>query len=164
MIHAELTMERKDRLKQPYLILSLLSSSRHFRNLFYYRTRPYSTFLNILYPQISTLHIHTKQIGEGLCIIHGQSTEIGAESIGKNCVIFHQVTIGGTSHGAPVILDNVTIYAGAVIVGKITIGNNVVIGANATVTQDIPDNCTVYAPSPRVMRWSRNNESNNNHK
>jgi len=41
-----------------------------------------------------------------------------------------------------------------VIIGKITIGNNVVIGANATVLMDVPDNCTVYAPIPRIMRWA----------
>lgn len=150
--------------KQPFGLIFLLAFSRQFRNLYYYRTRPYSFALNIICPQLPTLIFSSKHIGEGLAIINGFSTAIGAESIGKNCIIFHQVTIGGTSHGAPVVLDNVTIYAGAVIVGKITIGNNVVIGANATVTQNIPDNCTVYAPNPRVMRWSRNNikESNNN--
>lgn len=69
--------------------------------------------------------------------------------IGKNNVIFHQVTIGSNTlkdtknPGAPVIGDNCYIGAGAKIIGGIKIGNNVRIGANAVVTKDIPDNSTV---------------------
>jgi serine O-acetyltransferase len=99
--------------------------------------------------------VESKQIGEGMIIIHGFSTAIGAESIGKNCIIYQQVTIGATKDGFPTILDNVTIYAGAVIIGKITIGNNVVVGANATVFNDVPDNCTVLPGSSRVMKWRK---------
>ena len=68
--------------------------------------------------------------------------------IGKNCTIFHQVTIGNDYrdvHNVPTIGDNVTIYPGAKIVGKLTIGNNVEIGANAVVTKDVPDNTLVVA-------------------
>jgi len=124
-----------------------------FRNIFYFRTRPYGSVLSIIYPQLQSLHIHTRNIDEGLAIIHGTAAEIGAESIGKNCTIFHLVSIGGTKHGAPIIGDNVTIYAGAIIIGKITIGNNVVIGANATVFMNVPDNCTVLPGTSKIMHW-----------
>lgn len=141
-------------MKSPRGLLYLLTF-RQFRNLFYFRIGPFSTLLNIVCPELSSLHIHARRIGEGLAIIHGVATEIGAESIGKNCTIFQQVTIGGTIHGAPTIMDNVTIYAAAVVVGKITIGNNVVIGANATVCTNVPDNCTVLPGSSKVMRWNK---------
>ena len=126
-----------------------------FRNIFYFRTRPYGSMLSIIYPQLQTLHIHTKNIDEGLAVIHGTAAEIGAESIGKNCTIFHLVSIGGTKHGAPIIGDNVTIYTGAIIIGKITIGNNVVIGANATVFSNVPDDCTVLPGTSKIMRWKK---------
>ena len=71
--------------------------------------------------------------------------------IGKNATIFHQVTIGEGNGGAPTIGDNCYIGAGAKIVGKIHIGNNVKIGANCVVFEDIPDNSTVVLPKPRII-------------
>ncbi len=77
--------------------------------------------------------------------------------IGKNCVIFHQVTIGSNtlpdskSQGSPVLGDNVYIGCGAKIIGGVHIGNNVRIGANCVVTQDIPDNATVVLEKPRII-------------
>ncbi|SMO50650.1 serine O-acetyltransferase [Saccharicrinis carchari] len=136
-------------------LLYLLSFSRGFRSLFYYRTRPYSFFLPFICPGQSNLYIQTKQIGEGMKIMHGFATAIGAESIGNNCTIYQQVTIGGTDAGAPTIKDNVTIYAGAVIFGKITIGNDVTIGANATVYTNVPDNSSVLPGTSKVFRWKK---------
>lgn len=74
--------------------------------------------------------------------------------IGRNCTIFHQVTIGNDYKdvkNAPVIGDNVFIGAGAKIIGKIHIGNNVKIGAGAVVAIDIPDNATVVMKKPRII-------------
>ncbi len=77
--------------------------------------------------------------------------------IGKNCVIFHQVTIGSNTlpgsrgQGSPVLGDNVYIGCGAKIIGGIKVGNNVRIGANCVVTTDIPDNATVVLEKPRVL-------------
>ena len=70
--------------------------------------------------------------------------------IGKNCTIFHQVTIGEGRHGAPKIGDNVKIGAGAKIIGNIRVGNYVQIGAGCVVTQDVPDNTTVLSPVPVI--------------
>ena len=67
--------------------------------------------------------------------------------IGKNVVIFQQVTIGSNStvgsknQGSPTIGDNVYIGAGAKIIGNCKIGNNCRIGANCIVTKDVPPNC-----------------------
>ena len=62
--------------------------------------------------------------------------------IGKDCVIYQNVTIGKkhgkTKEKAPLIGDNVTIYANSIIIGEIKIGNNVIIGANCVVNTDIP--------------------------
>lgn len=88
--------------------------------------------------------------------IYGVFISSGAK-IGKNAVIFHQVTIGSNTlrgsknQGAPTIGDNVYIGCGAKIIGGITIGNNVRIGANCVVTEDVPDNATVVLERPRVI-------------
>lgn len=78
--------------------------------------------------------------------------------IGKNCVIFHQVTIGSNTLenskniGAPTIGDNVFIGAGAKIIGKVHIGNNVRIGAGAVVVCDVPDNSTVVSQPCKIIK------------
>ena len=53
--------------------------------------------------------------------------------------------------GGGKILDNVMIGAGAKILPGVTIGNNVKVGANCVVVEDVPDNCTVVLPKPRVI-------------
>lgn len=78
--------------------------------------------------------------------------------IGKNCVIFQNVTIGGVTtigsknNGAPIIGDNCYICANVTIVGNIKIGNNVRIGAGATVFKDIPDNSVVVGESKIIKK------------
>ena len=120
-----------------------------FRNIFYYRIKKEHELLTYIIKYlchpVNTLCINTPYIGPGLYILHGFGTIIAAESIGNNCWIFQQVTIGGGWHGdhRPIIGDNVIIYPGAKVIGTITIGNNSLVGANAVVLKDVPANCTV---------------------
>ena len=87
---------------------------------------------------MGTLYIETPEIGGGLYIQHGFATMIAAKSIGENCWINQQVTIGYNDHGdPPVIGNNVMITCGAKVLGNITVGDNVVIGANAVVIRDV---------------------------
>lgn len=75
--------------------------------------------------------------------------------IGANSYIYQQVTIGDDGKDyrhVPVIGDNVSIGAGAKLLGKITIGNNVKIGANAVVVDDVPDGATVVGPKARIIK------------
>ena len=74
--------------------------------------------------------------------------------IGKNCMIGQGVTIGGKSgwYEVPVIGDNVHISAGARILGPVRIGNNVIIGANAVVVKDVPDNCIVAGIPAKIIK------------
>ena len=69
--------------------------------------------------------------------------------IGKNCVIYQQVTIDNEllpnkySNVAPIIGDNCYIYPGARIIGNVTIGDNVIVSSNAVITKDISSNSHV---------------------
>src|SRR5260221_1303024 len=122
----------------------LMTFYPEFRNLFYYRIGRVSDLINFLCPKMNTLFISSPQIGPGLFIQHGFATIIAAESVGKDCWINQQVTIGfANDTDAPTIQDNVKIGAGAKIIGKVNVGNNSKVGANAVVVKDVPDNCTV---------------------
>lgn len=78
--------------------------------------------------------------------------------IGKNAVIFQQVTIGairtnGSKNvGNPTIGDNCYIGAGAKIIGNVKIGNNCRIGANAVVYKDMPDNSVALCSKTIIKR------------
>lgn len=77
--------------------------------------------------------------------------------IGKNCNISQGVTIGfnarGKKKGYPVIGNCVYIAPGAKIIGNITIGDNVAIGANAVVIDDIPDNAVAVGNPAKVISF-----------
>ena len=66
--------------------------------------------------------------------------------------ISHQVTIGRSKNLVPVIGDNVYIGPGAKIFGGIRVGNNVRIGANCIVFQDIPDNAVVGGVPAKIIK------------
>ena len=72
--------------------------------------------------------------------------------IGKNCVIFQNVTIGVKNEKAPEIGDNVIIYPNSVIFGGVRIGNNSKIGAGSVVLHDVPENCVVEGNPAKVIR------------
>ncbi len=100
----------------------------------------------------------TSEIGPGFIMAHRMTGSVihPHAHIGKAAKIFHQVTIGnaGSKNGGarvPIIGDGVTIYPGAILVGKITIGDNVVIGPNALVNQDVPSGSRVVAPRATVL-------------
>lgn len=88
------------------------------------------------------------RIGPGLLIGHcGGIVVTPYATIGRDCNLSHNVTIGvtrgGARPGAPRIGDRVYIGPGAVVVGAVSIGDDVAIGANAVVSKDVPDGATV---------------------
>ena len=100
---------------------------------------------------------HTK-IVSGLYIGHFGCIRVSPNVIiGKNCNVSPWIAIGqvnrGVRKGWPVIGDNVYIGRGAKIIGNITIGNNVAIGANCVVTLDIPDNAVVVGIPGKVISY-----------
>ena len=95
-------------------------------------------------------------IGERLFIDHGFGVVIGETTIiGDDVLIYQGVTLGGTGkeHGKrhPTVGDNVTIGAGAKVLGNITIGDNSNIGAGSVVIDDVPEHSTVVGVPGRVV-------------
>lgn len=85
-------------------------------------------------------------IGPGLILPHTVGTVLGAASIGANATIFHQVTLGAVVADydydlstRPTLGDNVTVCAGAKVLGAIHLGNSSIVGANAVVLNNVPD-------------------------
>ena len=72
-------------------------------------------------------------------------------SVGPNCRIYQNVTIGEVDHKAPVIGNGCWIGAGAVLVGNIRVGPGARIGAGAVVSKDVPAGSTVVAQPPRML-------------
>lgn len=99
------------------------------------------------------------EIGPGLYFPHTQGTVIGANKIGENATIYHNVTFGAreididySSSSRPDIGNNVIIGAGAKILGPIVIGNNVRVGSNSVVVQNVPPGATVVGIPARIVK------------
>lgn len=138
------------------VLAQLLGEWQEYRNLFIYRNRfrrIFCIWVMLWYRPVDTLYIQAKEIGGGLYIQHGFSTMISAESIGENCWINQQVTIGFNGSGRPPIIgDNVMITCGAKVLGSIKIGNNVVIAANAVVIRDVENGAVVGGVPARKLK------------
>ena len=120
-------------------------------------------FFPRLFSQISRLltgiEIHPgATIGAGLFIDHGAGVVVGETAeIGNNCVLFHNVTLGGTGKHKgkrhPTLGNNVFVGTGATVLGPVRIGNNARLGAGAFVYMvDIPDNCTAVGTPAVIVR------------
>lgn len=108
--------------------------------------------IKILFRPIDSLHIYCPQIGPRLFIQHGFSTIIVARSIGSDCWINQQVTIGYTFDPLPPAIGNgVRISSGAKVIGAITIGDNSIIAANAAVINNVPCNAVVGGVPAKVI-------------
>lgn len=93
------------------------------------------------------------QIGPNVSFGHRLGIVITKNAkIGARCKIRHQVTIANSGEGGATIGDDVSIGAGAKIIGAVRIGNRVKIGANAVVVRDIPDDATAVGIPAHVVR------------
>jgi serine O-acetyltransferase len=107
----------------------------------------------------------TAKVGPGLYIGHyGNITVSSVAVIGCDCNLSQGITIGvsgaGKKRGAPIIGDNVYIAPGARLFGRITVGDNVKIGANAVIHRDLPDNAiAVLDPGFKIISYAGNRPS-----
>ncbi|MEI7473696.1 MAG: serine O-acetyltransferase [bacterium] len=106
---------------------------------------------------ITGIEIHPgARIGKRFFIDHGMGVVIGETAIIGNDVLLYQgVTLGGTGkeHGKrhPTLKDNIVVGSGAKVLGNITLGNNVRVGAGSVVITDVPDDSTVVGIPGRII-------------
>ncbi len=104
-------------------------------------------------PDIESLRKNNVAFPHPIGIVINPSAQIG-----RNCVIYQNVTIGTgrlnkqNGRSTPIIDDNVTIYANSVVIGGIYIGKNSIIGAGSIVLRDIPDNVTVAGNPAKIIK------------
>lgn len=121
--------------------------------------RPMGHLMHLWIEVTTGIHIRPEiDIGPGFYIGHFGGIFLGDKArIGKMCNIGQGCTVGyagrGEKRGLPEIGDFVHIAAGAKILGKIKVGNFVSIGANAVVTNDVPENAVVGGVPARIISY-----------
>ena len=104
------------------------------------------------------IEIHpAAEIGQGFFIDHGAGVVIGETAqIGNDVTLYQGVTLGGTGFQTgkrhPTLEDNVTVGAGAKLLGAITVGHGAKVGANSVVIHDVPPNTTVVGNPGHPVR------------
>jgi serine O-acetyltransferase len=127
-----------------------------------------------LLPRMITEHAHSRtgvdihpaaQIGSHFFIDHGTGVVIGATCIlGNHVRLYQGVTLGAKSFALdengqpikgiprhPILEDDVVVYAGTTILGRITIGKGSIIGGNVWLTQSVPPGSKVTQPTPQTQ-------------
>ena len=138
----------------------MLVHQEETRNIFLnrlHRNMVMYAVIRLLFPPLKSLYINMppENIGGGFSVQHGFSTIVTAQTIGRNCRIFQQVTVGYRGKGSPIIGDNVEITAGAIVIGDISIGDNAKIGAGAIVVHDVPADATVVPVPSNVIKIAK---------
>ena len=120
-------------------------------------------YISELAHSMTGIDIHpAAKISYPFFIDHGTGIVIGETStIGKRAKIYQSVTLGAVSlsnakelRGVvrhPQLGDDVTLYAGASLLGPIKVGNNVTIGSNVFLTEDVGDNMRVVIGKPELI-------------
>jgi len=121
---------------------------------------PFGIFYRLAIEWILGIELPWKtQVGRGLRLEHGLALVVNDKTtFGCHCLIRHSTTIGnrelrdGTYSGAPKIGNYVHIGANCVILGDITIGDHVIIGAGSVVTKNIPPFAVIAGNPAKIIR------------
>lgn len=137
-----------------YRYLKTLRKYEYYNNTgsvlrFWYRF--YNRRLGLKY----NLAIPINVVGHGLYIPHLEGGVIvNCKSIGNNCKINSGVVVGSKHNNSQIaeIGNNVELAVGCKVIGKIKIGNNVVVAPNAVVVKDVPDNAIVGGVPAKIIK------------
>ncbi|QDH14483.1 serine O-acetyltransferase [Formicincola oecophyllae] len=120
--------------------------------------RPLAYQLQARVNELFGIDIHpAARLGQGLTIDHGTGIVIGETAIVEdNVSLFQNVTLGGTGHeeGArhPIVREGALVGAGAIVLGRVSIGRGAKVGAASVVLGNIPDYATAVGNPARVVR------------
>lgn len=136
----------------------LENARKYYINKHYRLALIYTNMLRIIFacdiPAEVQFPTSSQLVHNGLgCVFHPKTI------IGENCKIYQNVTLGGNGKivngepitGAPKLENNVAVFAGACVLGPITIGHDSIIGANAVVTKDVPPHSLVFG-NPAIVK------------
>lgn len=114
----------------------------------------------------TSIDIHPgAKIGRRFFIDHGAGVVIGETAeVGNDVTLYHGVTLGGTSWSQgkrhPTLEHGVVVGAGAKILGPITLGTNVKVGANSVVIKNVPEHKTVVGIPAKIVQNKAGGELN----
>jgi serine O-acetyltransferase len=115
-------------------------------------------FISQLARFFTLIEIHPgAQLGHGILIDHGSGVVIGETTVvGDNCTIYQGVTLGGVGLNKgkrhPTLGNNVTVGAGAKILGSFEVGDNCTIAANAVLLKQLESNVTAVGIPARPIK------------
>ena len=163
LVDADVARNLKWDVKRPTRKMARLNycllKKKEFRSVFHLRMRHHKFLCainDLLLPRMKTIEFGNCGIGGGLMVSHYHSV-IFPKLTGKNFRVGPGVVIGRNGD-FPVFGDNVYVAANATVVGDITIGSNVIIGAGSVVTKDVPDNVVVVGNPAKVIKTIDDNE------
>lgn len=106
------------------------------------------------------------QVGPGLKLSHPVGVVIGSGAVvGAGCTVLQNVTLGERyvdgrgPHAYPAVHDNVTLSAGACVLGDVTVGEGATVGANAVVLRDVPTGGLAVGSPARIIFPDHENEA-----
>lgn len=138
--------------------LHALLAHRLSHKLYKWRIPFVPRFISFIMRILTGIEIHPgAEIGERFFIDHGEGVVIGETTIiGNDVLIYQQVTLGGTGKDKgkrhPTLMDGVIVGAGAKVLGNITLGKYVRVGAGSVVVEDVPDFATVVGVPGRIVK------------
>jgi len=101
------------------------------------------------------IYIHPNTVGKGLYIPHfNGGIQLNCISMGEFCSVSSSVVVGnkGTQDNRAIIGDHVELTIGSKVIGKVTIGNDVVIAPNSVVIKNVPDNTVVSGIPAKIIK------------
>jgi len=123
-------------------------------------------FMAYLSRFITSIEIHPgAKIGRRFFIDHGTGVVIGETAeVGDDVTIYHGVTLGGTSWSQgkrhPTLKNGVVVGTGAKVLGPITLGENVKVGANSVVIKNVPQHKTVVGIPAKIVQTKTEGQLN----
>ena len=137
-----------------YALVFLLMVYPELRSVFYWRIGKLAKFFFFWMPGRSNLHLVTKprHVGGGFYVGHGWGTVVNAKQIGRNFRVGQNVTIGSRNCKEAVIGDNVSVWANAIVLGDITVGDNSQVGAGAVGVKSIPNDSVVVPAKSMIIK------------
>ncbi len=148
----------KDGQRQNISDTLFLLTLHEYRSVLYWRMGGLRYFVSWWASGEKTFHsegTNYRNAKSGLVVHHGHSTRIACRSIGHDCEVWQNVTIGTArsfSDEFPTLGNHVKVCAGAIVLGGITIGDYTTIAAGTVVTKDVPAHAVVAGNPARIVK------------